>query len=231
MRGKLLFGVTLVALVVAGLATYSWAASADGTTINACLNNDGKLRLVPALSACKNSESPLSWNTVGPVGPQGSAGLQGLAGLQGPAGLAGQNAPDPNAVAGTVAITTAPGGPVFSPIVLTGLTHEIVSARAAASGFATGKRQHKPIIITKELDKSSPLLMNALVHSQSLTSVLIGLLRNGTQVATIKLTNASVSNYVTHGMTESWSFTYEKIEWTWVDGAISALDDWEAPVS
>jgi hypothetical protein len=34
----------------------------------------------------------------------------------------------------------------------------IVSPRDAASGLPTGKRQHKPIVITKELDKSSPLL-------------------------------------------------------------------------
>jgi hypothetical protein len=34
----------------------------------------------------------------------------------------------------------------------------IVSPRDSASGLPTGKRQHKPIVITKELDKSSPLL-------------------------------------------------------------------------
>jgi len=35
---------------------------------------------------------------------------------------------------------------------------EIVSPRDAASGLPTGKRQHKPFVITKELDKSSPIL-------------------------------------------------------------------------
>lgn len=34
----------------------------------------------------------------------------------------------------------------------------IVSPRDAASGLPTGKRQHKPFVITKELDKSSPVL-------------------------------------------------------------------------
>lgn len=34
----------------------------------------------------------------------------------------------------------------------------VVSPRDAASGLPTGKRQHKPMVITKELDKSSPLL-------------------------------------------------------------------------
>jgi len=35
---------------------------------------------------------------------------------------------------------------------------EIVSPRDPASGLPTGKRQHKPFVITKELDKSSPIL-------------------------------------------------------------------------
>lgn len=35
----------------------------------------------------------------------------------------------------------------------------IVSPRDAASGLPTGKRQHKPVTIVKELDKSTPLLM------------------------------------------------------------------------
>jgi hypothetical protein len=35
---------------------------------------------------------------------------------------------------------------------------EIVSPRDSASGLPTGKRQHKPLTITKELDRSSPLL-------------------------------------------------------------------------
>lgn len=35
---------------------------------------------------------------------------------------------------------------------------EIISPRDAASGLPTGKRMHKPFVITKELDKSSPML-------------------------------------------------------------------------
>ncbi|MCB1222227.1 type VI secretion system tube protein Hcp, partial [bacterium] len=33
--------------------------------------------------------------------------------------------------------------------------------RDAASGLPTGKRQHKPFTITKEVDKATPLLMEA----------------------------------------------------------------------
>ena len=34
----------------------------------------------------------------------------------------------------------------------------VISPRDAASGLPTGKRMHKPFVITKELDKASPML-------------------------------------------------------------------------
>jgi hypothetical protein len=68
MKAKLGLGVMLVALVVAGLATYSWAASAEGQAINACVASDGKLSLATAAGDCKNGGTPLSWNSVGPQG-------------------------------------------------------------------------------------------------------------------------------------------------------------------
>ena len=232
MRGKLALGVAFVALVGAGFATYAWAASTDAQTINACVGDAGKLRLVPAVSACKKGETPLSWDTVGPAGPAGPAGAQGPAGPAGKDGTSSSNPADPDSVAGTLAVTGARQGSFSStPIPISGVSHEIVSPRDPASGQASGKRQHKPLIIVKQLDKTTPLLLNALVSNENLTSVLIGLLRNGQQVATIKLTNASIADYTDHGDTEHWSFTYQKIEWTWLDGSITASDDWEAPVS
>jgi hypothetical protein len=45
--------------------------------------------------------------------------------------------------------------------------HEVVSPRDAASGLPTGKRQHKPFVITKELDKSSPMLARESPTKQS----------------------------------------------------------------
>ncbi len=117
-----------------------------------------------------------------------------------------------------------------TPIDVTAVSHEIVSPRDAASGLPTGKRQHKPITITTEWGASTPLFINALVSNENLTSVLIGLLRNGNQVATIKLTNANVAQYDQHGGSVTFALTYQKIEWTWVDGGITAQDDWEAPV-
>ena len=107
--------------------------------------------------------------------------------------------------------------------------HSIMSPRDAASGLPTGKRQHKPFVITKELDKSSPRFLNAIYTNETLTSVLIGLLLpNGETMATVHLENAHVSEDVQHGHTEEISFVYQKITWTWTDGGITAVDDWQA---
>ncbi|MDD5306609.1 MAG: type VI secretion system tube protein TssD [Deltaproteobacteria bacterium] len=51
------------------------------------------------------------------------------------------------------------------------VSHEIVSPRDAASGLPTGKRMHKPLVITKEVDRSSPLLYSALVNNENLPKV------------------------------------------------------------
>jgi len=46
--------------------------------------------------------------------------------------------------------------------------HDVHTAREAGSAMATGRRQHKEVVITKRLDKSSPLLMKALCENQAL---------------------------------------------------------------
>lgn len=125
--------------------------------------------------------------------------------------------------------------------------HEIVSPRDVASGLATGKRQHKPLGITKEIDKSTVPLLQALVTNENLTEVIIrffGADAKGAGVEkliyTITLTNASISgiaedmlnNKTDDGakmpVLEMISITYQKIEWTWADGSIKAEDSWTA---
>jgi len=100
-----------------------------------------------------------------------------------------------------------------SPMVLIGLSHEVVAPQAAGGGGATGKTIHKPFNVTRLMDASSPKLMGALLTGARVT-VLIALMQGGQQVGTTKLTNAAISDYVLHGNTETWSFTYQKIEWT-----------------
>ena len=133
-------------------------------------------------------------------------------------------------------------------IMVIAVNHEIISPRDAASGLPTGKRQHKPLVITKELDKSSPLLYNVLVNNESLTEFELQFWQPSPTGAekqhyTIKLTNANIAsiNFVMANNKhpelmrfaeyEEVAFTYQKIEWTWMDGGITAQDDWESPVA
>ena len=136
-------------------------------------------------------------------------------------------------------------------IMVIAVSHEIVSPRDPASGLPTGKRMHKPFVITKELDKSSPLLYNALVNNGNISSwellfwtpQIKAATGTGQEVQhfTVKLVNANIASIafrmannrhpdlMKFAEYEEIAFTYQKIEWTWTDGGIMAMDDWEAP--
>jgi type VI secretion system secreted protein Hcp len=128
-------------------------------------------------------------------------------------------------------------------IVVIAVTHEVSSPRDAASGQAAGKRMHKPLVITKELDRSSPLLYGALVNNENITEWTLQFWRPDRtgaekQTYTIKLTNANIASIqfvmpnnkepqlAKLAEYEQVAFTYEKIEWTWVDGGVTAIDSW-----
>jgi type VI secretion system secreted protein Hcp len=131
-----------------------------------------------------------------------------------------------------VAVTGQKQGAFFKPsIPVLAVSHEIISPRDPVSGLPTGKRQHTPIQLTMQYGPSTPKFIQALVTNENLTSVLIGLLRNGTLVATIKLTNASVSHYVQTNQNAEFDMTYQKITWTWLAGGITTSDDWVSPVT
>jgi type VI secretion system secreted protein Hcp len=133
-------------------------------------------------------------------------------------------------------------------ILIFAFDHDIMSPRDIASGLPTGKRQHKPVTITKEIDKSSPLLYTVLCTNENLTEVVFKFWKPSAagkevQYYTIKLTNANIAarktffpNMLVAENTrlphlEEVAFTYQKIEWTFEDGGISFQDDWEAPVA
>ena len=132
-------------------------------------------------------------------------------------------------------------------IAVIAVSHEIVSPRDAASGLPTGKRMHKPFVITKELDQSSPLLYNALVNNENITDFELQFWRPAMtgaeeQYYTVRLTNANIAtidfrmlntknpDLVRYAEYEEIAFTYQKITWTWVNGGITAADDWSAPI-
>ena len=123
-------------------------------------------------------------------------------------------------------------------IMVIAVSHEIVSPRDPASGLPTGKRMHKPFVITKELDKSTPVLYKALTNNENLPEFALDVYDQvaGVEklVYTVKLTNANIASIriveKDGKPVQEIAFTYQKIEWTWTDGGITAMDDWEAPV-
>jgi type VI secretion system secreted protein Hcp len=133
-------------------------------------------------------------------------------------------------------------------IMVIAVSHEIISPRDPQSGLPTGKRMHKPLVITKELDRSSPLLYNALCTNENITEFVLeffGPNQAGLEkeIYSIQLVNASIADIkftmlnnenpatAKFAPYEEIAFTYQKITWTWMDGGITASDDWETPVT
>src|SRR5438105_11180190 len=81
-------------LVVATLNVAITETNAQGGVIYACISvANGSMRAVAAPNSCKAGESPIQWNTTGPVGPAGPAGPQGPAGAAGAPGVPGAQGP------------------------------------------------------------------------------------------------------------------------------------------
>jgi len=123
--------------------------------------------------------------------------------------------------------------------------HEILASMAnAGGGAAVGKRVHKPFVIKKELDKSSPLLYQAMVKTEDLNSwelKFYTITGTGIEIQnyTVKLTDAFITairfflpDTKDAGSSklnpcEEIEFTYRSIEWIWVDGSVTASDQWQ----
>jgi type VI secretion system secreted protein Hcp len=128
-------------------------------------------------------------------------------------------------------------------------SHAILSPRDPATGLPTGKRQHRPLSITKELDRSTPILRSVLTSNETLTTCDLLYYRADratgieAQYFTIRLTNASIDSIemqmpnnkhaelMALETFEDVTFVYQKIEWTWTDGGVAAADDWESPIA
>lgn len=121
---------------------------------------------------------------------------------------------------------------------------ETTSPRDTATGLATGKRQHKPITITKEWDAASPQLFQALVTNEILNHVLFEFVKVNPKGEssihfTVRLTDAAVASmrsyldltdtsgdrFDAHEL-EDVAFTFKTIEIEDRDGKTRAIDDW-----
>jgi type VI secretion system secreted protein Hcp len=110
--------------------------------------------------------------------------------------------------------------------------------RDASTGLTSGRRQHSPVILTKEWGAASPQLFQALVTNEVLRVVLFEFYRtnqNGEEelATTVKLTNATVVEIHQHsptvakvGQLEDISFTFGGIEIQNQQGKTMAADSW-----
>jgi len=131
-------------------------------------------------------------------------------------------------------------------ILVQGVKHAVMVPRDPQSGQPTGTRVHGPFTISKVIDKSSPLLYNALCRGESLTKVEIKYYRttedgkmehyftttleDGLIVDlqhTVPHCQDPANGPFTH--LEDVSFTYRRITWDNVADSTSATDDWREP--
>jgi len=121
----------------------------------------------------------------------------------------------------------------------TAFDYGLVSPRDLATGQASGKRQHKPVVITKEWGPSMPQFLTAAATNEQLTKVTMEFWdtgRTGVQRVhfVVTLTNASVSEVKQHLandlLTEDLSFTFQKIQVEDRIGGTIFMDDWAAGV-
>jgi type VI secretion system secreted protein Hcp len=98
---------------------------------------------------------------------------------------------------------------------------------------------HKSFVITKPVDRSSPLLYNALAQNETIVQGELQFIAPASALPspfyTVRLTNALISDIEfsfsdganANPTVENVSFTYQKIEWVWNDGNIEATDTWQ----
>jgi type VI secretion system secreted protein Hcp len=126
----------------------------------------------------------------------------------------------------------------------TALLHEVVTAREAGSGRATGRRQYKPLMIRKRIDKASPLIAKALTKNEVIEGVFKFFRPNPTgdgtteQFYTITIKEgrvASQKQYLpdtivpatsTEPPLEEVTFVFGVISMAFTDGGIEHEDHW-----
>jgi type VI secretion system Hcp family effector len=101
------------------------------------------------------------------------------------------------------------------------------------TGLTTGKQVAKPVVVSKPTDMSSPLLLSSCQNNENLTTVMITYVFEGAlnkAVSTTKLTNATVQDFDHKAQSdgssvETVTFSYQKCEFTWIDGGIATAWD------
>ena len=176
------------ALVVSGgvlVSTLANASTPGTTTIHACADHEGFLRLVTSSQECRRNETLVQWNVVGPAGPAGPTGLRGatgptglrgatgatgspgVAGPAGPTGPKGATGPVgpgapstvPNSlVVGSIDYTTSSGSGPASPLDIYSYSsgiQESLSIGSQSGGAGASAPQFSEVTVTLPVSRST----------------------------------------------------------------------------
>ena len=123
-----------------------------------------------------------------------------------------------------------------APVPIVGIKSEVIAPFDAATGLASGKRQHKPFVVRRAIDDRSEALLGSITSNALLTEVKIELVQPGaaTPYATYTLRNATIASYHHSGAggsapIEEVAFTYQAIDV--MSGKAMATDSWAATTS
>lgn len=128
-------------------------------------------------------------------------------------------------------------------ILVIAYNHELMTPRDPKDGLLTELRQHAPLRITKEIDKSTPLLVNAWSHGERMSRFELRFWRPSTigmetQTYTIRLFDAQIVSirqemlnnrypeYANHLEREHVTFVYRGIEWVYEPEQLDFKDEW-----
>lgn len=120
----------------------------------------------------------------------------------------------------------------------------VVDLPSNEQGLPSGRRVHRPLMITKEVDKSTPKLYQALCTGEPMSEATLRWYRmdgsgEETQFFTVMLQNAmlvKIESWVPdvldkqnaqYGNMENLWFTYEVIRWTWEEDGIEYEEHWD----
>lgn len=123
------------------------------------------------------------------------------------------------------------------------LSHSILVPTDVHSGQIFGRRQHKPFIITKALDKATPLLYQMMCTGENIKKATLVFNKVGPTGGEVKFFTYTLEDakiieiksvlhnvkdksldYLPH--LEEVSLSYRKINWEIADGGIMSSDDW-----
>ena len=156
------------------------------------------------------------------------------------------------AIPGYMWIKNEEGSPIRGPVkikdrkgsmAILSFHHELRIPTDPDTGVLTGTRKHEPFVITKEFCAATPILNKACASGKSLGEVKLSWYRINPQGKEEEyfrhtLTNAKVISVEPivedvkdrskekYGHLEKVAFRYEKIQWEYLDGNISAYDTW-----